>query len=350
MSFLSVVVATYNREDTLKVTLDCLGRQTLARDKYEVIVVDDGSPDHTEQMVREYMQTATFDLQYLRHENHGPGYTENRGIRQAKGPWVLLMADDIHAVPEMLEAHFRSHEQNPEPHIAVAGKVLQSPDLPKTFFLGVFDLFRYSAFESLEEFSYINFWACNISFKRDFMLQHGMFIERPGAAHEDPEVGWRLYRNGGLRILYNKEALGYHYHIDTIDSACRRAFERGLNFEVLADSVTDPGMYIRYHVLTLKTLPKILEGYRNSHANIMDEDRSITWFFTREILRRFLFNRLTVPILVRMVRGAETSPMLARMIHPKMIRGCVSFYFLRGIRELKSRRKADKTRSEPLPI
>lgn len=351
VSFLSVVVATYKRADVLKTTLDRLGQQTLPTDKYEVIVVDDGSPDHTEAMVTEYIATAPYPLTYLRHENRGPGYSENRGIRHAEGPWILLIADDIWAEPGMLEAHYRAHERHGEPHIAVGGKVLQSPDLPDTVFHRLWDCFRYKAFENLEELTYINFWACNVSFKKDFMLRCGMFIERPGAAHEDTEVGWRLYKNGGLRILYCKEALAYHYHIETIDSACHRARERGRNFDVLADSVTDPGLYIRTHVLTWRTLPKILEGYRRSDANILDEDRSIAWFFLREFLRRILFNSVTVPmILVPMIRKAEDRPLLARFVHPKMIRGCVSYYFLQGLKELRRRRKSSSSTPEPLPI
>jgi len=343
MSFLSVVVATYNREQALKITLDRLADQTLDGDKYEILVVDDGSPDNTEQMVRRYMESSPCSIRYFRHENHGPGYTENRGIREAKGPWVLLMADDIQAQPQMLEAHYRMHDRHRETNIVVGGKVLQSPDLPDTVFHKNWDPFRYRSFENLNEFTYIHFWACNVSFKRDFMLEYGMFVERPGAAHEDVEVGWRLFKNGNMRILYCKEALGYHYHVEDIDKACRRAYERGLKIDTLADKIDDPCLYIRMHLLTRRTLPVIFKGYRKPGAYILPEDRSIIWFLLREALRQIIFNRLTIPLVaVPVIRNAEHSRLLAALVGKKLIRGAVSYYFLKGIRELRRKRRRDK--------
>ena len=86
MSFLSVVVATYNREKVLRRTLDHLADQTLPKDRYEVLVVDDGSPDGTEAMVARFAASSPYPLKYLRHQNRGPGYSENRGIRECAGP------------------------------------------------------------------------------------------------------------------------------------------------------------------------------------------------------------------------------------------------------------------------
>ena len=61
-----------------------------------------------------------------------------------------------------------------------------------------------------------------------------------------PQAFWSA---DGMRLLYRKDALAYHYHPETIDAACRRGYERGKNFDVLADSVDDPGLYLRYRVL-----------------------------------------------------------------------------------------------------
>jgi len=48
---LSVVLSTYNRADTLAKTLDYLTRKELAPSMFEVVVVDDGFPDHTRKTV-----------------------------------------------------------------------------------------------------------------------------------------------------------------------------------------------------------------------------------------------------------------------------------------------------------
>ncbi len=49
---ISVVIATFNRCDVLKVTLDRLMLQTVSPSEFEVLVVDDGSGDGTEEMVK----------------------------------------------------------------------------------------------------------------------------------------------------------------------------------------------------------------------------------------------------------------------------------------------------------
>ena len=126
---LSLVIATYNRGRDIPVLLHHIANQTLDPSSFEVIVVDDGSTDNTEEVIRSLSGNLPNTLRYLRHSNHGVSYTQNRGIREALAPIVCLIADDIHLMPEALEAHLKDHEQNPGPNIAILGKVIQSPEL-----------------------------------------------------------------------------------------------------------------------------------------------------------------------------------------------------------------------------
>src|SRR4051794_7081965 len=86
MSFLSVVIATYNRAEVLRVTLEHLRDQTLPRDRYEAIVVDDGSTDGTGPMLDGWATGDGPPLRPFREEHRGPGHAQNRGIREARGP------------------------------------------------------------------------------------------------------------------------------------------------------------------------------------------------------------------------------------------------------------------------
>src|SRR5579859_7300975 len=120
------------------------------------------------------------------------------------------MADDIFMSRQTLRTHLEAHGAHPEPQVAVLGKVIQSPGLNQTVFLRKWESFRFADFEGLVEVPYYRFWACNISLKREFLLQHGLFREPMGragpAAHEDPELGCRLHR-AGLRIFFAQQAL-----------------------------------------------------------------------------------------------------------------------------------------------
>src|SRR5712691_1595080 len=106
---LSVVIATYNRAETIRETLRHLAEQDVDPADFEVIVVDDGSPDHTRVVVAELMPRTPFRLSYLRHDNRGPGYTQNRVLEVAKAPLVLLIADDILLARHAVRAHLETH-------------------------------------------------------------------------------------------------------------------------------------------------------------------------------------------------------------------------------------------------
>lgn len=335
---LSVVMATYNRAETLRETLRHLAAQTLTATSYEVIVVDDESPDHTRQVVADLMDQVPFKLSYLHHANRGPGYTQNRGIEVARAPIVLLMADDIFMAPETLTEHLEMHAVHPEMTAAVLGRVEQSEILDQGLFLRTWDAFRFKGFTGEVELPYYRFWACNISFKRDFVMRHGPFREHRGrggyAAHEDTELGFRLSR-AGLRIFYCPAALGRHHHIVTFEQACKRRYMQGVNFgefHALADA---PEIPVVYHVLTWKTLPdhcRALFGPRRRF--LMPSDRNPVTLVLRHLARLVVFNGLTVrygwePFLNR----SEHSPALGKFVNGEMYRGVIFHYFLAGCRD-----------------
>jgi glycosyltransferase involved in cell wall biosynthesis len=350
MNFISVVICTFNRAETLRGTLKRLSAQTLPRDRYEVIVVDDGSSDHTAEVVQEFLKQGSMSLKYLRHERGGPGCAQNHGIRESRGPLVLLLCDDMQPEPDVLDIHCRAHAEHPEPNVVFLGNILQSPDLPDTVFLRNWKPFRYQGLEKHAELTYLHFCGCHASLKRDFILAHGMFVERPAAAFEDVESAWRMYKDGGMRLLYRKDALTYHYHVETIDTACRRAYERGRNFDVLADRVPEPGIFIKNHLVTARTLPLILRGFWAPRPFLLDEDKNVLRYFARETLRRVLFNRLTVPwLFLPLIHRAEHNRLRARLVTPLMLRGVISYHFQKGVRELDRRRAAAKGQCSAVP-
>jgi glycosyltransferase involved in cell wall biosynthesis len=335
---LSVVVATYCRRDVLRVTLQKLAEQSCPADCYEVIVVDDGSEDGTREMAEAMASKVPFALTYLWHRNRGPGASENRGIRAARGRIIVLMADDIHPAPRMLASHARFHAERPEANVAALGRVLQSPDLPQTVFQSNWDPFKYYELDGSVELPYWKFWACNISVKRQFMLDHGMFQELKGAAHEDVELGYRLSR-AGLRIFYNPEALAHHYHLETLAAAARRAYERGLNWTFIEQNVPDPQIHVKYHILNRRTLRHHYDTFRNLAAtSLPPEDRNLPWLLFRQVVRWAVFNRWTVPgIWMGLLARAEDSRLLQRIVHPYMYRGTVFYHFVKGCADVARR-------------
>ncbi len=96
-SKLSICVPTFNRKDYLKQTLNSIYAQTYKG--YEVIVVDDGSTDGTEEMIK----TADYAVRYYWQENRGEAVSRNRLIELARGRFITFLDSDDLLMPDAIE-------------------------------------------------------------------------------------------------------------------------------------------------------------------------------------------------------------------------------------------------------
>jgi dolichyl-phosphate beta-glucosyltransferase len=93
---ISIIIAAYNEERRIKPSLlkvkEYLTKQNM---DYEIIVVDDGSTDHTSDVVKEMIQNISH-LKVIRYEtNKGKGYALRQGVLASKGEVVLLTDADL---------------------------------------------------------------------------------------------------------------------------------------------------------------------------------------------------------------------------------------------------------------
>ncbi len=224
---LSVIIPTYNRKNILKKCLNALFGQTYPGFEFEIIVIDDGSTDGTESIVKEIMEKSPVGLKYFKQENKGPAAARNAGIKNANGKIILFIGDDIISSPTLIEEHIKYHKQYLDEKIAVLGYVTWSKDIKITSFtewLGESGAqFGYSLINDPENVSYRFFYTSNVSVKREFLLKHGLFDEDfPYAAMEDIELAYRL-TGKGFKIVYNSMAVGYHEHIIDQSSFVKRS-------------------------------------------------------------------------------------------------------------------------------
>jgi len=95
----SIIIPTYNREHLLGRALKSILNQTYK--DFEVIVVDDGSTDNTEDVIREF---SALKIHYIKHiENKGEGAARNTGVKAARGDYVAFLDSDDEYLPEKLE-------------------------------------------------------------------------------------------------------------------------------------------------------------------------------------------------------------------------------------------------------
>jgi glycosyltransferase involved in cell wall biosynthesis len=218
---LSVVIPTFNRRSVLEECLRALRAQTIAADRFEIVVADDGSSDRTQDTVQAFSSAGPPATVYLQQANRGANAARNRAIRAARGRILLIINDDTIATPGMLQEHLAAHAQHPDDRVAVLGKVTVCPTLPSSR-LSPLHLDRaFAALSPGAELDWHAFLTCNISVKHTLLARGGLFEERL-RYHEDVELGERL-SHFGLRVVYRPGALGHHRHFLTEEEFFRIA-------------------------------------------------------------------------------------------------------------------------------
>ena len=105
---LSFIVPIYNVEQYLRKCVDSLLAQDVPSSEYEVILVDDGSPDACPQICDEYA-AACEDIRVIHRENGGLSAARNSGIEIAKGKYVCFVDSDDYWEPSFLLSHSSMH-------------------------------------------------------------------------------------------------------------------------------------------------------------------------------------------------------------------------------------------------
>ena len=125
--FLSVCAPAYKAERFLAAALGSLRAQTFT--DWELIVVEDGTHDRTEEIVAEFSHHGRQPVHFLRHEkNQGLPATRNTGITLARGHWIVLLDQDDLWAPDHLASLVDCARAQPAATLIHAGSVLFDSD------------------------------------------------------------------------------------------------------------------------------------------------------------------------------------------------------------------------------
>lgn len=92
---ISIIIPCYNSEKTIETTLQSLEKQSYSN--FEVIIVNDGSKDSTDKIIRSYMSNSRLKFKYKKQENLGVSNARNTGLEYANGKYVVFLdSDDIY--------------------------------------------------------------------------------------------------------------------------------------------------------------------------------------------------------------------------------------------------------------
>jgi GT2 family glycosyltransferase len=251
----SVVIPTYNRAELLRQTLTALTRQRDARP--EVIVVDDGSSDHTEEVVAGFRDRL--DVRYLFQPDEGFRAAEARnvGVRAAEGEICVFLDCGMLPATDFVARHLAAHDATAD-RLAVVGyawayradrpvepavlSAIDPDDVDSSIgrLRGIRDArdirddFFYDKFGDdlgAEPAPWVTFWACNLSVRRSDLFVVNLFDESfRGWGFEDLDLGYRLFRSG-VRFALARDAQAVHaLHERDVDGGQHSDFENKRHF------------------------------------------------------------------------------------------------------------------------
>lgn len=213
----SVIVPTYNRAASLVKTLSTLENLTCSPGlSWELLVVDNNSPDQTRQIVQAFAKGASFCVRYLFEPKQGRSAALNSGIAAARGRIVAFTDDDVLVHPDWVRSLKDTFDRFNA--VAVAGRVIPLWAHPKPRWLEMEDQLAIVRFELGEEAKTINIppLGANSAFLKEIFSKYGLFrldLGVNGEKHtitcDDTEFGERLIR-AGEKIVYAPGAIVYH--------------------------------------------------------------------------------------------------------------------------------------------
>jgi glycosyltransferase involved in cell wall biosynthesis len=200
MPRLTIQLCTYKRAHLIGRVLEALFDQTLADDAYEVVLVNDGSPDDTNAVIERVRPLARCTFTTIEQPNAGLARARNAGIARSRGERIAFIDDDVLPTPVFAAEHLASDDRYGD--VIVRGAVINTESfdaLP----LPVWTPANYSA-------NY--FWTSNVSLRRSRLDRAGGAFDESFAEYgwEDIELGLRL-RALGTKAVFNRYAVAFHY-------------------------------------------------------------------------------------------------------------------------------------------
>lgn len=258
----SVVIPSYNDSKALELTLTAFNCQTYPHDRYELVIVDDGSSDQTEDLVNSF--EASYQVHYIKQCNMGRSKARNVGIEITSGEILIFNDADGIPSPDFIAQHVKYH-QSDKPTVVIGGKYdllarwkdgipiryldkllavsghyeevrqnvrlarqgQETPFLSKADIQTDFNRVRRYVFrkshhnwdevyqvysETLDGFfiPWILLVTINVSVSKSVLMKAGLFDESfIGWGLEDTELGYRLHKCGA-KFVYNEAAANYH--------------------------------------------------------------------------------------------------------------------------------------------
>jgi glycosyltransferase involved in cell wall biosynthesis len=259
---LSVIITTYNRIKLLEKVLNAFSNQTVPKEQFEIIIIDDGSQPKAAKSVNNYKNKL--DIKYFYHENKGLAFSRNQGIENSGYEIIAFADDDDIPSNNYVKEHLNSHIKYPDVNVAVLGKLEWDSSVQITPFMDYITRISgdYLCFDNLipdQFYDVWKWWGGLISCKKELLVKYKpVFDEKFTFGHEDSDLAIRMMSEK-IRILYNDRAKSYIIKKIEFDEYLNRKIKQGKSLFLLEQKHGDivreryftANAYNEYEALTM---------------------------------------------------------------------------------------------------
>jgi len=217
----SVVIPVYQGERDIAACLRSVLDQSIPRDLYEVIVVNNGSTDRTAAIV------AEFPVGVVDEPRRGVSHARNAGVAHARGELIAFTDVDCVADHHWIEALVARFDS--EPDLGGVGGYIAGYDPQTSVQYYIAESGLLSQEEAIRDLRYSKPFAmmANALLPRRLAEEAGGFDPQCELAGEDADLCWRI-GDMGRRFVFAPHALVYHRHRPTVRLLCRWMFRYGV--------------------------------------------------------------------------------------------------------------------------
>jgi glycosyltransferase involved in cell wall biosynthesis len=222
--YLSIIIPTYNSEETLKLLLDSIFGSSFT--DFEMIVIDDLSTDGTSRFIKDYQKKVGEKLIYHRvKKRKGAGGARNKGAKLARGEILVFADSDIILYTETLS--YLAETFKDEKTQAAVGTFDKIPANPNPSFFHYFKAFNYYSYWVIEMDRSLpvgGFGGALGSIRKSLFTKLGGFDESfKGAGAEDQDFAWRI--NQVTKLVFDPRLRVKHY-FDNFPKTLKNFYER----------------------------------------------------------------------------------------------------------------------------
>jgi glycosyltransferase involved in cell wall biosynthesis len=219
----SVVIPAYNVAPFIRETIDSILAQSFK--DYEIILVNDGSPDTTE--LERALEPYGERVRYLKQENRGAAAARNAGLRVARGTYIAFLDADDYWMENYLEEQMVLIRQADHFDLVYADALLfGDSELHGRTYMEIAPSHGEVTFEKLVR-DECNVITSGVLARRQVLLDVGLFDEELRRA-QDYDLWLRLAKSGARLGYQRKVLLRYRIHSDSLSGDAIRQIERHL--------------------------------------------------------------------------------------------------------------------------